>query len=110
MSRKIVLWLACLMLGGALVSMPTAAHAGTTPITKNCGAGKAVVLHWHNKNYGYVDVWTGFTAWKMRTPPSNYYKVGNHSWNTGASRVRYGYGTGALRHIDKQWATCSSAF
>ncbi len=93
-----------------LLLMVAPAHAGTIPMKRNCGPGKAVVLHWHNKSYGYVDVWTGWTTWAERTPPSRYYKVGNHSWNSGVSNLRYGYGGTALRHIDRQWATCSSAF
>ncbi|KQT89504.1 hypothetical protein ASG49_17355 [Marmoricola sp. Leaf446] len=95
-----------------VASATPAAAGGSGALFKNCGPGKAVVLHWHNYKYGYVDIY--WVLNRSNFPGSmkygGYFNAGNHAKNTGQSTIYHGYGATAARSIDLYWATCTSAF
>ncbi len=103
------------VLGVVVVLMATAvspSSAGTTARFRNCCPGKALVLHWHNYRCGYVDVYWSRMLSNLAAGDAQYAAnlgTGDHSVNTGISALYYGYGTPALRAVDKTWTSCSSA-
>lgn len=110
MRKLMVGFLIAVML--VLVSATSAQAGASGPLFRNCGPGKAVVVHWHNYKYGYVDIyWTLNKSNFAGSQPKVYgnFGKGNHSRSTGKSAVYHGYGQRASQNLDTYWTSCTSA-